>query len=325
MKYTILGFSQKVMLKYNMTIEEACVLRWLMDFRDTERMRKLKIETEDDETIYYWVNYSYLAKDLPIIIISKFKAKRILNSMIKKGILKKYVYNNNETFFALNTNVIKELLLDREEDNNRQELVKVIKISGHSKSAQGGRAETAQGGCATAPTNPSTNNPSTNNIRDNKLSLSSSKNDDDKDISKEKDNNNGSMVTNSDITVDNDEISVLDNLKIKEKTKNKLKPAISLWLKAYKKFYNVDKAVFSKIDARNLKLIMENLNYDYEKFRQLVNAVYCHIKIKEKNKKNNLDFVKFELGYMYRHLSWYLAEFSNLLKQYRKIQNEDKD
>jgi hypothetical protein len=84
MKYTIMGFSQKKAIEYNLDLTDLTILRWFVDFRGTSKM----IEEIYNNRAYYWVDYKNLLKDIPIIgIISKIVLRRRLKKMVDKGIL----------------------------------------------------------------------------------------------------------------------------------------------------------------------------------------------------------------------------------------------
>ena len=49
MKYTICGFNQQKLFEYSLDINDAQILRWLIDFAATGKMRKLI----ENNTVYY--------------------------------------------------------------------------------------------------------------------------------------------------------------------------------------------------------------------------------------------------------------------------------
>ncbi len=91
MKYTLHGFSQQKACELKLGLDELAVLRWFIDFRDTDRMEHREI----DGRVYYWVVYSKVLDDLPILkcnartIANKFKkleeAEILLHKTFKKG------------------------------------------------------------------------------------------------------------------------------------------------------------------------------------------------------------------------------------------------
>ena len=91
MKYTLHGFNQQKACELDLGLDELAILRWFIDFRDTDRMEHREI----DGKVYYWVVYSKVLEDLPILkcnirsIGNKFKnlenAGILLHKTFKKG------------------------------------------------------------------------------------------------------------------------------------------------------------------------------------------------------------------------------------------------
>lgn len=72
MKNTIVGFNQRKLIKFNLDLKDALLLRYFVDFRDTERMSMIKLDNKP----YYWLNYKHLKEDIPIIGIKSNDALR---------------------------------------------------------------------------------------------------------------------------------------------------------------------------------------------------------------------------------------------------------
>jgi len=83
MKYTIEGFSQQVSCEFGLSIEHLLILRWFIDFRQTDRMKKLII----DGIEYYSINYQSVLEDLPILNIGKDRLYRKFKDLAEKKIL----------------------------------------------------------------------------------------------------------------------------------------------------------------------------------------------------------------------------------------------
>lgn len=84
MKYTILGFSQAKLIELKLDIDDALILRYFIDFKDSGNMSK---EIFDND-MFYWVSYDFLKKDLPILDISKDMVYRKFKKLVNSGILK---------------------------------------------------------------------------------------------------------------------------------------------------------------------------------------------------------------------------------------------
>lgn len=100
MKYTIEGFAQDKLIELELDVSDALILRWFIDFAGTGNMKRLI----HDHQIYYYVKYSGIISDLPILGINSTKGigKRF-DRYVEKGLLLKTVQrqgNGTILFFA---------------------------------------------------------------------------------------------------------------------------------------------------------------------------------------------------------------------------------
>ncbi|MDB8790391.1 hypothetical protein PN398_06640 [Romboutsia sp. 1001216sp1] len=65
MKYTIEGFNQRNAISMGLNSEDLVLLRWFVDFKNTNDMKKIYLNEVND--MGYWVSYSYLIQELPIL------------------------------------------------------------------------------------------------------------------------------------------------------------------------------------------------------------------------------------------------------------------
>lgn len=103
MKTTIHGFRQDRLVLYGMDNDDALILRWFVDFKDSGKMTS-KIINEDK---YYWIKYEGLLDDLVILKIkTKDALYRRLKKMEKNKILKRQTVKENGTysFYTLGEN-----------------------------------------------------------------------------------------------------------------------------------------------------------------------------------------------------------------------------
>ncbi len=113
MKYEVLGFYQQRAVELGLCSDDLLVLRWFVDFAGTSKMQSMII----DNQIYYWVNYSTVLKELPILKISKqtlykkhftnlCNANVLVHKQIKEGgNFSYYCYGiNYDTLVYLQTN-----------------------------------------------------------------------------------------------------------------------------------------------------------------------------------------------------------------------------
>ena len=94
MKITIEGFSQIELVKRGLDLQDALILRWFVDFKDTDKMVSEIIENEK----YYWVKYEGLLEDLPILNIKKDSLRRRFFRLTDIGILKHITKKKGGTF-----------------------------------------------------------------------------------------------------------------------------------------------------------------------------------------------------------------------------------
>ena len=85
MKYTIHGFDQLTANKLGLTNDDLLILRWFVDFSNTKKMKTII----EQDGVYYWVIYSQILQDLPILKISKDRLKKKhFNNLCEANVLK---------------------------------------------------------------------------------------------------------------------------------------------------------------------------------------------------------------------------------------------
>jgi hypothetical protein len=88
MKFTIEGFSQERLIELGLDAIDAHILRWFIDFRDTQKMKTVI----SNKKVWYWVNYSGIINDLPILNIDKRAIQRRFMKLVKANILLHYTH-----------------------------------------------------------------------------------------------------------------------------------------------------------------------------------------------------------------------------------------
>lgn len=95
MKYTIEGFSQKLLIDYGLDISDALILRWFVDFQP--KMAKINDNGKD----YLWVKYQAVIEDLPALgINNKQVIARRFDKFVKSGIMEKFLCKDGGVFTA---------------------------------------------------------------------------------------------------------------------------------------------------------------------------------------------------------------------------------
>lgn len=84
MKFTHLGFSQRVAIDIGLDDKDLAILRWFVDFKDSNKIKKKLFDGE----IFYWVKYEAVIEEYPIFKFKKDTIYRRLKAMSDKNILK---------------------------------------------------------------------------------------------------------------------------------------------------------------------------------------------------------------------------------------------
>ena len=115
MKYTIEGFSQQQLVKLGLDVTDVIILRWIVDFYNTDKMKKYEI----NGTHYFWIYYQTIVEELPILNIGKRTLARRLDKMVDCGLLKKYIDKKagNYTYFRLVEDVYLSLISKKTNEN----------------------------------------------------------------------------------------------------------------------------------------------------------------------------------------------------------------
>ena len=77
MKREILGFKQEEAIKNKINSDELLILSYIEGFINSGTATRLY--NEEDNTMYYWIAYSKILEDLPILNISRKRLSRIIN------------------------------------------------------------------------------------------------------------------------------------------------------------------------------------------------------------------------------------------------------
>lgn len=117
MKYTIYGFSQKKAIEYNLSSDDLLVLRWIIDFSNTNKMKTIY----EGNRVYYWINYATILEELPILNIGKDRLKRkIFNKLCEANVLihKHIKQGGSFSYYAIGDNYL-SLISDSNEDKTK--------------------------------------------------------------------------------------------------------------------------------------------------------------------------------------------------------------
>ena len=76
MRKTILGFKQEKLVEAGLSLNEALILKHIEDFMNSGKTETLY--DEKDKTMYHWIYYDKILKDLPILNITSDTLSRII-------------------------------------------------------------------------------------------------------------------------------------------------------------------------------------------------------------------------------------------------------
>ncbi len=122
MRKYIMGFSQARLIELGVNLTQAAILRWFIDFKDTDRMKRIIVEDKP----FYWISYKKVADDNPLLGIksdgsykepSRDTIYRHFQKLVKAGILE-MVCIKEQTFFA--TGKVYKTLVAEDTDLNEK-------------------------------------------------------------------------------------------------------------------------------------------------------------------------------------------------------------
>ena len=111
MQKVLYGFSQEAACEMGLDLVDLLLLRWFVRFSESGNMVKKEIAGET----YYWVNYSGVCDNYPILNVQKTVIYRHFKKMADKGILKRYTLKANGTYSLYNLDEEYEKLLVEEQ------------------------------------------------------------------------------------------------------------------------------------------------------------------------------------------------------------------
>ena len=111
MQKVLYGFSQEAACELGFDLVDLLLLRWFVRFSESGNMVKKEIAGET----YYWVNYSGVCDNYPILNVQKTVIYRHFKKMADKGILKRYTLKVNGTYSLYNLDEEYEKLLIEEQ------------------------------------------------------------------------------------------------------------------------------------------------------------------------------------------------------------------
>ena len=116
MKFNISGFNQKKLIEYGLDANDALILRWLIDFAATGKMKKL---IDEDKTVYYHVFYEAIIEEFPLMGIKTTKSIATrFEKYVSAGLLLKKRggshFGGSLTLYALTENITEMMYENRD-------------------------------------------------------------------------------------------------------------------------------------------------------------------------------------------------------------------
>lgn len=109
MTFSVLGFSQRRLVELGLTMDEAMILRWFVDYLSSGKMRVIQFGGHT----WYWVNFSGVLESLPIIGGSAKTISRRFDRLEAAGVLEHYTFREGGVFSCYRINaIVYESLID---------------------------------------------------------------------------------------------------------------------------------------------------------------------------------------------------------------------
>jgi len=120
MRYSILGFNQKLVNELSLDLTDLAILQYIADASASPKMQKLK-ENETD-LVYVWISHKHLLEDLPILHIKDSMLNKRIKHLIDLELLDSKVVANNKSrgskaYYAITEKCV-DLKYAREDTND---------------------------------------------------------------------------------------------------------------------------------------------------------------------------------------------------------------
>lgn len=164
MKHTIMGFRQDKLIKFGLDIIDASILRYFIDFKESNGMNTREVEGH----IYYWLHYDAVLREFPIFRMKKCTVQSRFFKLRDAGMLTHLVVREKGTysFFGIGENYKELITREGAEKENSKGIGEEAKDIGEETKGMGkepkGMDEESKGcGFKSTTNNPSTKNSST--------------------------------------------------------------------------------------------------------------------------------------------------------------------
>lgn len=116
MKHTIMGFRQDKLIKFGLDIIDASILRYFIDFKESNGMNTREVEGH----IYYWLRYDAVLREFPIFRMKKCTVQSRFFKLRDSGMLTHLVVREKGTysFFGIGENYKELITREKAEEEN---------------------------------------------------------------------------------------------------------------------------------------------------------------------------------------------------------------
>lgn len=157
MKHTIMGFRQDKLIKFGLDIIDASILRYFIDFKESDGMNTREVEGH----IYYWLRYDAVLREFPIFRMKKCTVQSRFFKLRDAEILTHLVVREKGTysFFGIGENYKELITREGAEEENSEGICEEAKGIGEKSKGMGEEAKVY--GFKSTTNNPSTKDSST--------------------------------------------------------------------------------------------------------------------------------------------------------------------
>ncbi len=157
MKHTIMGFRQDKLIKFGLDIIDASILRYFIDFKESNGMNTREVEGH----IYYWLRYDAVLREFPIFRMKKCTVQSRFFKLRDAGMLTHLVVREKGTysFFGIGENYKELITREGAEAENSKGICEGAK--GMGEEPKGMDEESKGCGFKSTTNNPSTKDSST--------------------------------------------------------------------------------------------------------------------------------------------------------------------
>ena len=96
MKHSICGFNHSALgITFRLDYTDAQIIRSIIDFRDTGKMKSVRVDGRE----FFWISYTWLLDELPFCGIGSQKVVgRRFAKYVDCGLMERYIESGNKTF-----------------------------------------------------------------------------------------------------------------------------------------------------------------------------------------------------------------------------------